>query len=194
MQRAEVIISGLVVVGVFGLVFAGQVGSQTKFSSQSGDAVVVGAAACGYGELDKNNYACVDIAVRTCVAGTAIRTCSRCWARHSVPNGCTAESTSSHTGCSKKLSAKQKGTEPGHYTEQVGGDCGTYTSRPCQSIPALFLCCFIGWTHDQFGNPYPNYHYLNVLICNETGSVPPVPPKCSNDPVKKAIWDPNAGC
>ena len=42
MKRIDVVIVGLVVVGVFGLVFAGQTFSQASFSTQSGDGVAVG--------------------------------------------------------------------------------------------------------------------------------------------------------
>jgi len=52
MKRADVIITGLVIVGVFGLVFAGQTVSQAKFSSQSIDVTVVGACS---GTVDQSD-------------------------------------------------------------------------------------------------------------------------------------------
>jgi len=42
MKRVDVITAGLVIVGVFGLLFAGQVVSQVRFAPQSDSAVAVG--------------------------------------------------------------------------------------------------------------------------------------------------------
>jgi len=55
MKRIDVIIAGLVIVGVFGLVFAGQTFTLAKLSPQSGDVVAVGAACpwyIRYAEID----------------------------------------------------------------------------------------------------------------------------------------------
>jgi hypothetical protein len=48
MKRADVVIAGLVMLAVFGLVFAGQMVTQAKFSSQSGEVVAVGSCVPGY--------------------------------------------------------------------------------------------------------------------------------------------------
>ena len=58
MKRADVVIAGVVVFGVFGLVLAGQMASQAKFSVQSGGNVVVGACTVGNVSINGNTTAC----------------------------------------------------------------------------------------------------------------------------------------
>jgi hypothetical protein len=55
LKRADVVIAGLVIMGVIGLVSTGQIASQVKLSSQSGEAVAVGQSGCGSQILSKDD-------------------------------------------------------------------------------------------------------------------------------------------
>jgi hypothetical protein len=146
MKRADVVIAGLVMLGVFGLVFAGQMVSQVGFSSQNGDGMAVGSCP-GNRDIADATF-CRDVPATTSCAGfgtlTGARTCPGCrraLERHDgcpVPDGQDIAGQIS-PGCSSSSGVKVGGAEGVAYNK-VTAACPSITGTVCKNATSQPEC------------------------------------------------------
>ena len=171
MKRADVVFAGLVIVGVFGLVFAGQVVSSAKFSPQNGEMgmVSVGQSCPTDKTIDTYSGFCSSVAASHCNQATSYITIG---GELYDQGGCS--STTKDSGCSLETGVAPGATE--RYS--VGGRLKSISKGVLCAKRTVYTCK----TETEQKTAANGDHYF-YSTCGEKSSGESV--NCGDDPYSK---------